>query len=289
MRFVIDCGSRSIKLHEAQPGAVSLRATRSWDPINDARMIGRVDELLADLTKGLAVSTIHVVGTAAARRDETIAAAIAGACHSRGWTYETLSHDGEAGLILDAFGRRTDLDIINAGGGSIQIVRPSGEAVLLDFGISDLNARFDLGREPGERRLDAARDFVRAALPPLDRSFIYSGGELSYLKRLGADLDNDGRCTAAEFERVARIVDTATNAELAQCSPFDPGWMRGAVASNAIVLACLDQACVGHYFASDVNIADGIIAGLALRLADPALAGIETAKRADSFRTRRSV
>lgn len=272
-QFVIDCGSRSIKLHEARPGVVTLRATRSWDPINDARTIERVDALLADLTKGLAVSAIHVVGTAAARRDAGVAGAIELACRTRGWSYETLSQSSEADLILDAFGGPADRDIVNAGGGSIQIVRASGEAVLLDFGISDLNARFGLGLEPADRQLDAARAFVRRALPAMDRPFIYSGGELSYLRAVGATVGDDGSCSAVEFERVATLVDTTPNAELVQFSPFDPGWMRGAVASNAIVLACLEEAAIDHYFASDVNIADGIIAGLARRLADAPPAG----------------
>lgn len=111
----------------------------------------------------------------------------------------------------------------------------------------------------------------------MERPFIYSGGELSYLLALGAEVGGDGRCTTAEFERVAAIVDATPNAGLERYSPFDPGWMRGAVASNAIVLACLQRAGVDHYFASDVNIADGIIAGLAHRLAEmPASSGRST-------------
>src|SRR5690606_29026925 len=99
-QFVIDCGSRSIKLHEAAGGAVSLWATRSWDPINDARHASRVGELFADLTRDLPeISTIHVVGTAAARRDPGVAGAIASACSTMGWSYETLSHEAEAALI----------------------------------------------------------------------------------------------------------------------------------------------------------------------------------------------
>jgi hypothetical protein len=266
-QFVIDCGSRSIKLHEARPGTVTLRATRSWDPINDARTVERVSELLADLTKGLAVSAIHVVGTAAARRDAGVADAIAGACVTRGWTYETLSQDSEAGLILEAFGAPADRDIVNAGGGSIQIVRPDGDATLLGFGISDLNARFGLGLEPEQRQLQAAREFVRAALPAMERPFVYSGGELSYLRAIGAEVDANGRCATEEFVRAAAVVDALPNPEMARLSPFDAGWIRGAVASNAIVLACLDHAGVDHYVASDTNIADGIISGLARRVA----------------------
>jgi hypothetical protein len=273
-QFVIDCGSRSIKLHEACDGAVTLQATRSWDPINDAANAARVGELLADLTKDLpAVSAIHVVGTAAARRDRRVAQAIDKACSALGWTYETLSHASEAMLILDAFGAAEDRDIVNAGGGSIQIVRPNGEAELLDFGISDLNRNFDLAERADGRRTEEACDFVRAALPPMRRPFIYSGGELSYLVAFGARVEAHGRCAANEFFRLAARVDAMELEEMEGLSPFDGGWVRGAVASNAIVKAMLLHSGVDHYFASDVNIADGIIASLAGRAANASHAG----------------
>lgn len=274
-QFVIDCGSRSIKLHEASRGAVSLQAMRSWDPINDACDGARVRELLADLTKDLpAVSAIHVVGTAAARRDPRVADAIGRACSAFGWTYETLSHEAEADLILAAFGGIDGRDIVNAGGGSIQIVGPTGDAVLLEFGITDLNRRFALAESPGERRIEQACDFVLSALPESRRSFVYSGGELSYLVALGAEVGDDGRCDAAEFLRVAARVDAMDLDDLEGLSPFDPGWVRGAFASNAIVKACLERSGADHYIASDVNIADGIITGLAGRVMHAAHAGI---------------
>lgn len=264
--FVIDCGSRSIKLHEASGGAVSLWATRSWDPINDARQAGRVGDLLTDLTRDVpAVSTIRVVGTAAARRDPGIAAAIEAACAGLGWSYRTLSQAEEAALIRAAFADRADCDIVNAGGGSIQIVAASGEVSLLGFGISDLNRDFDLQASPSARRIAEATAFVVSHLPRLERPFVYSGGELSYLRGLGAELGGGGRCTAAEFERAAARVDRMPVEELPSVSPFDPGWSSGAVASNAIVRACLRVAGTGFYFASDVNIADGIVAALAGR------------------------
>ena len=264
VQFVIDCGSRSIKLHEAQPGAVTLQATRSWDPINDAANVERVGELLRDLTRSVPpVSAIHVVGTAAARRDPRVATAIDDACRSLGWTYETLSHALEARLIRDAFGAEQGCDVVNAGGGSIQIVRPGGHADLMGFGISDLNERFHLSGRAESRRIAEACDFVRAALPPMRRPFIYSGGELSYLIAFGASVDRDGRCEAEEFFRLAAEVDAMELDELEMRSPFDAGWVRGAVASNAIVKAMLIESGADHYYASDVNIADGIIAGIA--------------------------
>lgn len=268
VQFVIDCGSRSIKLHEAGRGAVTLQATRSWDPIGDAASTGRVGELLADLTKDLpAVSSIHVVGTAAARRDPRVADAIDDACRTRGWSYETLSHATEAQLILDAFAGGGGLDIVNAGGGSIQIVRPDGRADLLGFGISDLNDMFGLAGPAALRHLEEACDFVRAALPPMPRPFIYSGGELSYLRAFGAEVGADDRCTAEAFLSIAAEIDAMEINAMEARSPFDRGWVRGAVASNAVVKAMLLKDGIGHYVASDVNIADGIIAGLARRAA----------------------
>lgn len=265
VNFVIDCGSRSIKLHRAdQGGAVSLWATRSWDPINDAQQAGRVGALLVDLTQDVVARTsIHVVGTAAARRDRRVATAIGEACAALGWSYETLSHAREAALIRAAFGNRDDCDIVNAGGGSIQIVTADGAVALLDFGISDLNRNFGLHGAPAERRIAEATAFVAARLPRLVRPFIYSGGELTYLLALGAAVSGEGACTAAEFERVAQHFDGLDATAQQELSPFDAGWTSGAVASNAIVRAALSASGAGHYIASDINIADGIIASLA--------------------------
>ena len=274
-QFVIDCGSRSIKLHETRPGAVSLWATRSWDPIGETQSLTRLGELFVDLTRQVPPSgRVHVVGTAAARRDPGVADAIRSVCLELGWSYETLSHAAEADLIRAAFGSEAARDIINVGGGSIQIVPPSGEPVLLGFGISDLNRDFGLGRAPDLRRVEAARAFVAEALPAMPRTFIYSGGELSYLRAMGARIDADGRCSAAEFVRVADEVDATDYDALELRSPFDPGWIRGAVASNVIVRACLERSGVDHYFASDINIADGVIAGLAGRAGHAADAGL---------------
>jgi hypothetical protein len=273
--FIIDCGSRSIKLHRVASGSVSLQATRSWDPLGDGASVGQVGDLLAALARTLPrAATVQVVGTAAARRDPAVARAVAAACAARRWSYRTLSQATEAALIRDAFGGRAVCDIVNAGGGSIQIVGPSGDPVLLEFGITDLNARFGLALEPHHRQPDAAMAFVLERLPRMGGPFIYSGGELSYLRALGATLTANGRCTAAEFLRLAAEVDIMTEGQLQRLSPGDPQWSSGAIASNAIVRACLSRSGAGFYYASDINIADGIIRGLAGRAADAGHAGV---------------
>lgn len=273
-RFVIDCGSRSIKLHAASPSGITLRATRCWDPIGDGNSAQGIDALLSDLARAMpARAPVLVIGTAAARRSPPLACAIGTACAARGWLYRTLSQQLEARLIRDAFGERSDCHIVNAGGGSIQIVDPAGDLALLDFGITDLNARFGLSAAPAGRDCSAATAFVSARLPAMRGPFIYSGGELSYLLAAGASLDDEGRCSAAEFLRLAARVDALTDAQLQATSPFDPGWSRGAVASNAIVRACLARSGSDFYYASDVNIADGLIRRLIGNAADAACPG----------------
>lgn len=274
-RFVIDCGSRSIKLHSASPSGITLWATRSWDPISDRRSAHSIDAHLADLARFLPeAAPVLVFGTAAARRSRHLAGAIGCACATRGWSYQTLSQRLEARLIREAFAERSGYDIVNAGGGSIQIVDGAGELTLLGFGITDLNTRFELSGSPAGRNCAAATAFVGARLPEMHAPFIYSGGELSYLRAAGAELDEDGRCTAAEFLRVAARVDAMDAVQLRAISPFDPDWIRGAVASNAIVRACLARSGAESYYASDVNIADGIIRRLAGSAADAAGPGL---------------
>ncbi|HEV7276249.1 MAG TPA: hypothetical protein VGN80_08175 [Devosiaceae bacterium] len=268
-RFVIDCGSRSIKLHAASPAGVSLRGTRSWDPIGNRNSVHEIGILLDGLVATMpAEAPVLVVGTAAARRSRRLARAIGTACATRGWVYRTLSQRLEARLIRDAFPDCGNCDIVNAGGGSIQIV--GGGMSLLGFGITDLNLRFALSDVPSRRDCAAATAFVSRHLPELQGPFIYSGGELSYLRAAGATVGPDGRCAAAEFLRVAARVDAMDDAELRTVSPFDPGWSRGAVASNAIVRACLARSGSAFYIASDVNIGDGIIRRLASNAADSA-------------------
>jgi exopolyphosphatase/pppGpp-phosphohydrolase len=262
--YVIDVGSRSIKLHRQSGKDVSLTAIRNWDPINDARDAERLDQLLAHLiTEADRAASIRAIGTAAARRNPELAAAIGIACERRGLPYETISQAREADLIRRAIGSRRQLDIINTGGGSIQIVHAKGGTELIEFGISDLNAMFGLGRAPEHRRINAAKRFLADGLPAGLRRFVYTGGEKRYLQSLGIRLDPRGFCRADDFRALARRLETLTQDELDRLSPFDTGWMSGAIASNLIVEACLDLSGADRFLPSDLNIADGVIAGLA--------------------------
>ncbi|MDQ3700593.1 MAG: hypothetical protein M3442_06700 [Chloroflexota bacterium] len=133
--------------------------------------------------------------------------------------------------------------------------------ILLPFGISDLNQRFDLLAEIERRRVADCTDWVRRRLPEWLGPFAYTGGERAYLRSQGVPLAGD-RCDRADFERLADRLAGQPTAELERRSPFNPRWMRGAVASNCVVLAALAQSRASHFLASDFNICHGLIASL---------------------------
>lgn len=262
-QYVIDFGSRSVKLHQTTGGLVSLHSVHSWDPIVEGVSDNKVGGILDDLTRSVPDHAgILVVGTAAARRDEKVANAIYSACDRIGLSYETITQKREAELIRQAFGEVLGFDIINVGGGSIQVVHDGGDVSLIEFGISDLNKLFALDGPLEQRDVSGARALLQGALPHRLGQFVYSGGERAYLNALGAELDDEGMCSADEFLRVTTPLANMSVEQLEALSPFDAGWMRGAIASNLIVEAALEVSGADVFIASDLNIADGIIQAL---------------------------
>lgn len=266
LSHIIDCGSRSIKLHEMTASSVTVKRMASWDPMGHAVSVVEVQSILADLVNGISDrSRIEVIGTAAARRDRDIETAVSEACNRVGLRYRTLSQVEEATLIQNAFGHHSEFDIVNAGGGSIQIVQAGGEMVLVETGISDLNSKFALNLPAAERQTKEAAMAVRLLVPRSQRPFIYSGGERGYLKKLGARLGDNGLCSRSEFIRVTSRLELLSLEELEALSPFDPKWMHGAIASNILVGALLEASGQDHFYASDLNIADGILGQIAAK------------------------
>jgi exopolyphosphatase/pppGpp-phosphohydrolase len=260
-QYIIDFGSRAIKLHRRTNVGSGLLAVQNWDPIGKpdrSLQLGRAIDLL---TRPLPpTAKIYAIGTAAARRRPELANSIFSACAQRGIVYETISQTREARLIRHAFRGTSVYDIINVGGGSIQIVHPHQGQTLLEFGISDLNANFGLAEEPQMRDFLLARKFLRMHIPKSTHAFVYVGGELKYLRSLGARLGAGGRCTRTEFLKIARELETQEVDQMEKNSPFGPGWMAGANASNLVVEICLEQSVSDFFIPSDINIGDGFIA-----------------------------
>lgn len=268
MNYFIDIGSRSIKLYRncAEPIGFRLVEVVNWDPLNsevDRKSIrNRLECLLAEQTDAVVCG----VGTAAVRRSSQLACAVVGACRDLGIQYETISQEHEAELIRaacdDIAGTK---DIVNVGGGSIQIVLADGTFSLITFGISDLNESFRLLATPTDRQVTSCVDWVAGQLPSKAGPFLYSGGEKTYLERLYVPVAADGMCRKSDFIDAAKWVAATDLASLEAISPFGPGWMRGAVASNCIVEAYLRQCGAEAFIASDINIADGVFRQLVAR------------------------
>jgi hypothetical protein len=267
LSYVLDLGSHSVKVYR-RPGpagpAALLVDTVTWELLErrpGRAQLGRhLDDVLARIPGPR--RTVTAIGTAAVRRDPGLAEELHAVCSERGISYRTISQDDEARLIRLAAaeaGIPAGLHVVNAGGGSIQIVTGSrGVAHLLPFGISDLNRRFDLGAPPGARRAGECVEWVAGRLPALAGEFAYTGGEHTYLEHFGVELP-DGRCSAAAFAGLADRLRLLPGGELEALSPFDPKWMHGAVASNCIVTACLARWGCDRFLPVDLNIAHGLI------------------------------
>lgn len=264
MDYIIDIGSRSLKLYRMpREGSDALQVLQvvNWDPIVTQPTVhvvrSHLRELLTSVQDGGAVSAI---GTAAMRRFEGLALATSEACGELGIHYSTIGQVEEAELIrLACHDMAHGLDIVNAGGGSIQIVKRDNALCLLPFGMTDLNQKFCLNGPPSDRSIATCVDWIALQLPDDVGPFMYTGGERSYLSKLGVALSDDGVCRKADFVHCAKQVAALDEMELETRSPFGPGWMHGAVASNCIVEAYLAKSNTHQFVASDVNIAHGLL------------------------------
>ncbi|GGK31712.1 hypothetical protein [Salinarimonas ramus] len=262
MRTIVDFGSRSIKIFISDcVGRGSQIASVNRCPLEEAPGESDVAAALDEVERQVRsdAGPVLAIGTAFARRSPRLRTLIEAFCSARGWRYETLTQAAELDLIARAFSSAaTGRDIFNAGGGSIQIAAADGAHVLLDFGISDLNARFGLSRSVAERDVAACVSWLAEQMPRSRAAFVYTGGEATYLAAMGVHLGADGRCEAGAFEAMAARLARMEPDALERSSPFGRRWMTGAVASNCIVLAALRTRELAHFYASDANVADGL-------------------------------
>jgi hypothetical protein len=259
---VIDFGSRSIKVYTFDGETLKIVFTHNWEPILGLPSAKELGKVLEDIKRTiLPIKNIEAIATEAARRSPELAALITNACHTEGINFQVISQAKEAELIQAAFlnSRKENVDIFNVGGGSIQIVRPNNEFVLIPFGISDLNLNFNLVGAPSERKFSECLAHIKNALPKDLNTFVYTGGEVTYLNAVGAKINEHGQCLASEFTRMSRRILSLPIDEMEMMSPFGKGWMTGAVASNCIVEASLAKSRSPFFYPSDQNIAHGLI------------------------------
>ena len=269
-QWLLDVGSHSLKLYRSSGSGLQLESTVCWRVLENQGSTARVETYLAKVLEASSTQDdrIEAFGTEAMRRNEVLSEKVRGLLSSKGVSYRTISQREEASLIRTAVMADPELEVVNVGGGSIQLIRRSNltrqsesQIVFYDFGISDLNQRFALNEVPVRRKIRECVDWLIARLPDDLGSFIYTGGERTYLERLGVSV-RDGFCTAADFQELHVSLSHLSAEELESRSPFGNQWMSGAIASNCVVIALLERSGKSGFFPSDKNIADGMRLGV---------------------------
>ncbi|QIB42665.1 exopolyphosphatase [Streptomyces aureoverticillatus] len=268
MEFILDVGSHSLKLYrrleKTQRIETQLVETVTWEPMGGAEEASAavVENLVQNVRKSAPRVPMTAFGTEAMRRNATLARLAEATFDQLDVRFQIISQETEAHLIRRAAmatGAAAGQDIVNAGGGSIQIIRPEGAPQLLRFGIVDLNEEFNLLGSPAHRDLTGCTEFLTHSLPEAMGSFMYTGGELTYLRHFGVPV-RGGRCARDAFTTLAHRLEGLTVDQLMRDSPYDPKWMKGAIASNRIVMALLDRSGADAFVPSDLNIGHGVAA-----------------------------
>ncbi|MFB2771089.1 hypothetical protein ACE1AT_17620 [Pelatocladus sp. BLCC-F211] len=269
---ILDLGSRTAKLYIVDNEVQNINNV-NWEIIEGKSSKQSIRSSLLKLLQPIQdnkIHRIHAIGTEAMRRDKKLENMVSSICQSLGILYTTISQEHEAKLIQGAAIKAniTDkYDIINAGGGSIQIVlKECSKPVLLNFGISTLNDRFYLLEPIENRKIEECIAWIKKHLPETTGSFAYTGGEATYLKHFGVPLQADHTCLKTYFSNFADSISNFDTQYLERVSPFGSKWMRGAIASNCIVLACLEKAQTNYFLPSDLNISHGFIEEIRLNV-----------------------
>ena len=261
-RLILDLGTNSAKAYLSDSEIIEVDVI-TWSLL-ESHDSEKIEPALTKLLKNHNPNGTNAIaiGTAAMRRNAELELQTQAICQKLGIKYQTLSQQEEANLIKQAVAIETansKLDIINVGGGSIQIIAAATDKLaLLQFGISDLNRKFNLTDSPSQRKIKECIHWLKEQLPSWIREFVYTGGEKTYLESIGVPL-YDHRCHEEDFKLMSQKLEKMQMHEIEQLSPFDTKWMQGAIASNCIVISCLEISGAKQFTPNNLNIAHGLI------------------------------
>ncbi|MCY9661254.1 hypothetical protein P5G65_01235 [Paenibacillus chondroitinus] len=269
-KLILDLGSHSAKVFKKSDIGIEQVDVLTWELLESEICLPSIEDKLKSLLstqgsflEGAPLGNIEAFGTEAMRRSPHLSEHMEEICRNLRIAYRTISQKEEAELLRKAISESdipSHLDVINVGGGSIQIITKECEApYLIPFGISDLNQEFQLLGAPHQRQITTCIKWLSSRLPASLGPFAYTGGEKTYLRHFDIELEQDLYCSRSDFTQLTRQLALLELSALENNSPFDPKWMRGAIASNCVVLAGLIKSGAGKFMPSDLNIAHGFM------------------------------
>ena len=187
-QYVLDVGSHSLKMYQLVGASATLIDTLTWHVLEETNLFEAVSRGVKTILKNtLPNALITAIGTEALRRKPQLKNMALDVFNSHGINLNVITQEEEAEFIRRAFvkiHKELNVDVVNVGGGSIQIIHRNCRMTLLDFGICDLNVRFNLNHSPQARKVVECIEWIESRLPVDLHEFAYTGGELTYLKRL---------------------------------------------------------------------------------------------------------
>jgi hypothetical protein len=270
-KLILDLGSHSAKVFKKSDDGIEQVDVLTWELLEESEVsLPSIEDKLKSLLctqgsflEGPLQGTVEAIGTEAMRRSPLLSEHMEEVCRNLRIAYRTISQKEEADLLKKAIADSdipSHFDVINVGGGSIQIITNECEApYLIPFGISDLNQQFNLLGPPHQRQIATCIKWLSCRLPASLELFAYTGGEKTYLRHFQLELEQDLYCLRSDFTLLARQLAALDLQALEANSPFDPKWMRGDIASNCVVLAGLIKSGTTKFMPSDLNIAHGFI------------------------------
>ncbi|MDD9267013.1 hypothetical protein ACFPES_08185 [Paenibacillus sp. GCM10023248] len=269
-KLILDLGSHSAKVFRKSDEGIEQIDVLTWELLESEVCLPAIENQIKSLLSsqgsmpdGDLQGHVEAIGTDAMRRSPQLCEHMEEICRNLRIAYRTISQKEEAELLRKAIAESdipSHLDVIHAGSGSIQIITHECEApYLIPFGISDLNQQFNLLCPPHQRQITTCIKWLSSRFPATLGPFAYTGGEKTYLKHFQIELEQDLYCLRSDFTLFTKQLAMLDLGSLEANSPFDPNWMRGAIASNCIVLAGLIKSGTAKFMPSDLNIAHGFM------------------------------
>lgn len=169
-----------------------------------------------------------------------------------------------------------DVLVVNAGGGSLEIVVGDSKKISniyrIPIGISELNEKFSSDYPVGTINYKKMKTSISKILSEYIKDGVkkdilfYTGGELDYMLITGFPLENftgslshPKKLSLENFRMHAKKMITMDQNTLHSFMPDNPHWMNGAISSNAILETISDFFKVKTIVPSNKNLNDGIL------------------------------